>query len=105
MQAGIMIINYTFTKTKPIQGKNDYENKENPFEGADGREYVTYRNYKYAERFDHIGITLNSDHARHDAIYYLNGLDPMKTVEKQKTVKPIRRTKILLILVPVQVAF
>ena len=73
-----------FHKDQTYTGKNDYENKENPFEGADGREYVTYRNYKYAERFDHIGITLNSDHARHDAIYYLNGLDPMKTVEKTK---------------------
>ena len=71
-------------KDQTYTGKNDYENKENPFEGADGREYVTYRNYKYAERFDHIGITLNSDHARHDAIYYLNGLDPTKTVEKTK---------------------
>ncbi len=74
-------------KDQTYTGKNDYENKENPFEGADGREYVTYRNYKYAERFDHIGITLNSDHARHDAIYYLNGLDPMKTVEKTKDSK------------------
>ena len=73
-----------FHKDQTYTGKNDYENKENPFEGADGREYVTYRNYKYAERFDHIGITLNSDHARHDAIYYLNGLDPTKTVEKTK---------------------
>ena len=73
-----------FHKDQTYTGKNDYENKENPFEGADGRKYVTYRNYKYAERFDHIGITLNSDHARHDAIYYLNGLDPMKTVEKTK---------------------
>ena len=76
-----------FHKDQTYTGKNDYENKENPFEGADGREYVTYRNYKYAERFDHIGITLNSDHARHDAIYYLNGLDPMKTVEKTKDSK------------------
>ena len=73
-----------FHKDQTYTGKNDYENKENPFEGADGREYVTYRNYKYAERFDHIGITLNSDHARHDAIYYLNGLDPTKTVERTK---------------------
>lgn len=29
-------------------------------------------------------ITLNSDHARHDAVYFLNGLDPTKTVEKTK---------------------
>ena len=73
-----------FHKDQTYTGKNDYENKENPFEGADGREYTVYRNYKYAERFDHIGITLNSDHARHDAIYYLNGLDPTKTVERTK---------------------
>jgi len=41
--------------------KNDYEKNFNPYEGTDGREYAAYRNYKYAERFDHIGITLNSD--------------------------------------------
>ena len=73
-----------FHKNQTYTGTNNYENKNNPFEGTDGREYTVYRNYKYAERFDHIGITLNSDHARHDAIYYLNGLDPMKTVEKTK---------------------
>ena len=78
-----------FHKDQTYTGQNNYENKFNPYEfnpyeGTDGREYVTYRNYKYAERFDHIGITLNSDHARHDAIYYLNGLDPTKTVEKTK---------------------
>ena len=73
-----------FHKDQTYTGKNDYEKNFNPYEGTDGREYVAYRNYKYAERFDHIGITLNSDHARHDAIYYLNGLDPTKTVEKTK---------------------
>ena len=73
-----------FHKNQTYTGTNNYENKNNPFEGTDGREYTVYRNYKYAERFDHIGITLNSDHARHDAIYYLNGLDPTKTVEKTK---------------------
>ena len=73
-----------FHKNQTYPGTNNYENKNNPFEGTDGREYTVYRNYKYAERFDHIGITLNSDHARHDAIYYLNGLDPTKTVEKTK---------------------
>ena len=76
-----------FHKNQTYTGTNNYENKNNPFEGTDGREYAAYRNYKYAERFDHIGITLNSDHARHDAIYYLNGLDPMKTVEKTKDSK------------------
>lgn len=94
-----------FHKDQTYTGKNDYEKSFNPYEGTDGREYAAYRNYKYAERFDHIGITLNSDHARHDAIYYLNGLDPTKTVEKTKMEKPIRHTKILLILMPVQVAF
>lgn len=73
-----------FHKDQTYTGQNNYENKFNPYEGTDGREYTAYRNYKYAERFDHIGITLNSDHARHDAIYYLNGLDPVKTVEKTK---------------------
>ena len=73
-----------FHKDQTYTGKNDYEKNFNPYEGTDGREYAAYRNYKYAERFDHIGITLNSDHARHDAIYYLNGLDPTKTVEKTK---------------------
>lgn len=73
-----------FHKNQTYTGTNNYENKNNPFEGTDGREYTVYRNYKYAECFDHIGITLNSDHARHDAIYYLNGLDPTKTVEKTK---------------------
>ena len=73
-----------FHKNQTYTGTNNYENKNNPFEGTDGREYTVYRNYKYAERFDHIGITLNSDHARHDAIYYINGLDPTKTVEKTK---------------------
>lgn len=73
-----------FHKNQTYTGTNNYENKNNPFEGTDGRKYTVYRNYKYAERFDHIGITLNSDHARHDAIYYLNGLDPTKTVEKTK---------------------
>ena len=73
-----------FHKDQTYTGKNDYKKNFNPYEGTDGREYVTYRNYKYAERFDHIGITLNSDHARHDAIYYLNGLDPTKTVERTK---------------------
>lgn len=73
-----------FHKNQTYTGTNNYENKNNPFEGTDGREYTVYRNYKYAERFDHIGITLNSDHARHDAIYYLNGLDPTKTVKKTK---------------------
>lgn len=73
-----------FHKDQTYTGKNDYEKNFNPYEGTDGREYTAYRNYKYAERFDHIGITLNSDHARHDAIYYLNGLDPTKTVEKTK---------------------
>ena len=73
-----------FHKNQTYTGTNNYENKNNPFEGTDGREYTVYRNYKYAERFDHIGITLNSDHARHDAIYYLNGLDPTKTVERTK---------------------
>ena len=76
-----------FHKDQTYTGQNNYENKYNPYTGTDGREYTVYRNYKYAERFDHIGITLNNDHARHDAIYYLNGLDPTKTVEKTKNGK------------------
>ncbi len=73
MKAGIIITNYTFTKTKPIPGKMTTK-----------KTLILMRARTAESTPHHIGITLNSDHARHDAIYYLNGLDPTKTVEKTK---------------------
>ena len=56
---------------------NNYSNMNNPYLGDDGKKYVEYRNYDYNERFDHIGITLDGDTKKHEAIKYINNdIDP-----------------------------
>ena len=62
-------------------GSDDYNN-QNPYDVSDGRKYAQYRNYKFSERFDHIGITMDGKVTDHKAISYINGIDPTKTLEK-----------------------
>ncbi|MBQ3543748.1 MAG: hypothetical protein IJA34_01985 [Lachnospiraceae bacterium] len=68
-----------FHKKWQLNGSKEYSDANNPY-GNDSYEddidYVPYRNYKFAERFDHIGITLNGEVKKHEAIAYINGLDP-----------------------------
>lgn len=63
-------------------GSDVYNNPNNPYEGTDGRQYVQYRNYKFSERFDHIGITMDGKVTDHKAISYINGIDPTETMEE-----------------------
>lgn len=68
-----------FHKKWQYNGSTTYANSSNPY-GDDATEddidYVPYRNYNYSERFDHIGITLNGNVKKHEAIAYINNLDP-----------------------------
>ena len=61
-------------------GSPDYDNPDNPYDGGDNK-YVQYRNYKFSERFDHIGITLDGKVTEHKAISYINGIDPTELEE------------------------
>ena len=63
-------------------GSDVYNNPNNPYQGTDGRQYVQYRNYKFSERFDHIGIKIDGKITDHKAISYINGIDPTETVEE-----------------------
>lgn len=45
---------------------------ENPYDG----DYENYVNYNNDERFDHIGVVKDGDVKKHEAIYYLNQLNP-----------------------------
>ena len=71
-----------FHKDWSYTGLNNYSNQSNPYEGTDGKQYVQYRNYKFSERFDHIGITMDGKVTDHKAISYINGIDPTETVEE-----------------------
>ncbi|HAI92690.1 MAG TPA: hypothetical protein DCM21_09220 [Butyrivibrio sp.] len=71
-----------FHKDWSYTGSDVYNNPNNPYEGTDGRQYVQYRNYKFSERFDHIGITMDGKVTDHKAISYINGIDPTETVEE-----------------------
>lgn len=71
-----------FHKNWSYTGSDVYNNPNNPYEGTDGRQYVQYRNYKFSERFDHIGITMDGKVTDHKAISYINGIDPTETVEE-----------------------
>lgn len=71
-----------FHKDWSYTGSNVYNNTNNPYEGTDGSQYVQYRNYKFSERFDHIGITMDGKVTDHKAISYINGIDPTETVEE-----------------------
>lgn len=62
-------------------GSDDYNN-QNPYDAGGGKKYVQYRNYKFSERFDHIGITMDGKVTDHKAISYINGIDPTETLEK-----------------------
>lgn len=80
-------------------GSDVYNNPNNPYQGTDGRQYVQYRNYKFSERFDHIGITIDGKITDHKAISYINGIDPTETVEENGQ----KNTRIWRILKHVQV--
>ena len=71
-----------FHKDWSYTGSDVYNNPNNPYQGTDGRQYVQYRNYKFSERFDHIGITIDGKITDHKAISYINGIDPTETVEE-----------------------
>lgn len=71
-----------FHKDWSYTGSDVYNNPDNPYQGTDGRQYVQYRNYKFSERFDHIGITMDGKVTDHKAISYINGIDPTETVEE-----------------------
>lgn len=68
-----------FHKKWQLNGSTSYSDSNNPY-GNDSYEddidYVPYRNYKFAERFDHIGITRDGEVKKHEAIAYINGLNP-----------------------------
>ena len=71
-----------FHKDWSYTGSKVYNNPNNPYEGTDGRQYVQYRNYKFSERFDHIGVTIDGKITDHKGISYINGIDPTETVEE-----------------------
>lgn len=71
-----------FHKDRSYTGSKVYNNPNNPYEGTDGRQYVQYRNYKFSERFDHIGVTIDGKITDHKGISYINGIDPTETVEE-----------------------
>lgn len=64
-----------FHENWDYNGSPDYDNPDNPYVGGD-KKYVQYRNYKFSERFDHIGITLDGKVTKHEAISYINGINP-----------------------------
>lgn len=76
-----------FHKDWSYTGSDVYNNPDNPYQGTDGRQYVQYRNYKFSERFDHIGITMDGKVTDHKAISYINGIDPTETVEENEQKK------------------
>lgn len=53
-------------------GTNSYG--ANPYTSG----YENYVNYNNDERFDHIGINLDGNVKKHEAVYYINQLDPTK---------------------------
>lgn len=76
-----------FHKDWSYTGSDVYNNPNNPYDGTDGRQYVQYRNYKFSERFDHIGITMDGKVTDHKAISYINGIDPTETVGENRQKK------------------
>lgn len=73
-----------FHQNWDYNGSPDYDNPDDPYEGGDNK-YVQYRNYKFSERFDHIGITLDGKVTKHEAISYINGIDPTELQELTDT--------------------
>ena len=57
-------------------GNAEYSNPENPYDQTYSNYYVNYQNYNFAERFDHVAITMGGDVKNHAAISYINGLNP-----------------------------
>ena len=74
-----------FHKGSKPDGTNDYINPEDPYESTNvgDDDYENYENYENNERFDHIGVTLNGNVKKHEAVYYINQLDPTKLVDGQ----------------------
>ena len=73
-----------FHQNWDYNGSPDYDNPDNPYVGGD-KKYVQYRNYKFSERFDHIGITLDGKVTKHEAISYINGINPTELEELADT--------------------
>ena len=59
-----------FHKGSTPDGTNNYG--ANPYDSG----YENYVNYNNEERFDHIGINLDGNVKKHEAVYYINQLDP-----------------------------
>lgn len=71
-----------FHKNWNYNNTTTYPNPANPYGTGTDRDYAGYRNYKFNERFDHVGITLDGQVTKHEAIDYINGLDPTETEKK-----------------------